>query len=125
MLLRFLMTDDPGQHAKAVEFFRGRSAESPAYVSLLVFVETCWVMNRHYRINNRKISLLFHGLMDSREIAFEDPDFIASIFSADGFEKLDISDYVIAAMATKAGCLKTVTFDNAAARRVPHMELLA
>lgn len=82
-------------------------------------------MNKSYRIDNRKIALLFQGLLESREIVFEDPDFVASVFTADRLEKFDIADHVIAALAKKAGCLKTVTFDQKAARYISGMELLA
>lgn len=82
-------------------------------------------MSKSYRIDNPKIALLFQGLLESREIVFEDPDFVGSIFAADRLEKFDIADHVIAALAKKAGCLKTVTFDRQAARYVSGMELLA
>ncbi|CDZ35052.1 Hypothetical protein NGAL_HAMBI1145_26550 [Neorhizobium galegae bv. officinalis] len=125
VLLRFLMTDDPKQYESAVEFFRSRSAENPAYISLFVFAEACWVMRKRYGYKNQEIASLFRGLLESRELVFEDPDFIETMFLADGFGKFDVADYMIAELAKRIGCSKTVTFDKTAARYIPGMELLA
>ncbi|WP_247138409.1 PIN domain-containing protein [Neorhizobium sp. BETTINA12A] len=125
VLLRFLMTDDPKQYESAVEFFRSRSAENPAYISLFVFTEACWVMRKSYGYKNQEIASVFRGLLESRELVFEDSDFIEIMFLADGFGKFDVADYLIAELAKRIGCSKTVTFDKTAARYVPGMELLA
>ncbi len=125
VLLRFLMTDDLKQYESAVEFFRSRSAENPAYISLFVFAEACWVMRKRYGYKNQEIASLFRGLLESRELVFEDSDFIETMFLADGFGKFDVADYMIAELAKRIGCSKTVTFDKTAARYIPGMELLA
>ncbi|CAD7041400.1 PIN domain-containing protein [Pseudorhizobium endolithicum] len=124
VLLRFLMKDDPKQHASAAEFFRARSSESPAYISLFVFAEACWVMSRSYGFKNQQIATVFLGLLDSREVVFEDPALMREVFSAAGLTSFDVADYLVAEYAKRAGCLATVTFDIKAARTVPGMELL-
>lgn len=125
VLLRFLLADDPKQHEIVVDFFQQRSPESPAYISLFVFAEACWVMSRSYGLTNGAISGIFLGLMDSREIQFEDAGFIEELFKAPEFANFDIADYLVAEFAFLAGCEKTVTFDRDAVKHIPGMELLA
>ena len=81
-------------------------------------------MRKSYGYQNEQIASLFQALLESRELVFEDSDFIGSLFSADGFSKFDIADYLTAGLAKRAGCQNTVTFDKTAARYIPGMELL-
>lgn len=125
VLLRFLLADDPRQHESAGDFFRKRSSEDPAYISLFVFAEACWVMSRSYGFKNHQIATVFAGLLESREVVFEDPGLIEDLFQAEELIRFDIADYLVAEFARRGGCSKTVTFDRDAARHVTGMELLA
>jgi predicted nucleic-acid-binding protein len=82
-------------------------------------------MNRSYGFRNHQIAALFQGLMESREILFEDATFMKDMFAVPEFLRFDIAGYLVAEFAKRAGCLTTVTFDRAAARHIPGMELLA
>ena len=46
ILLRYVVRDDPEQLEKAANFFRERTTEDPAYVSLIVVAEMIWVLRR-------------------------------------------------------------------------------
>jgi len=124
ILVRHLTRDDPQQSDVAERFFRTRSSSDPAFVSLVVVTEFCWVMKKSYAYRNAQICVSFQQLLRSDEFRFEDDDFLTTLFFGPVFRG-DIADYVIAHIANKKGCTKTLTFDQAAAKNIPGMELLA
>lgn len=126
VLLRFILADHAVQFETVKSFLRTRSLDDPAFISLFVFAETSWVLRRRYGYANDVIAATFRQLLAVEEFFFEDEHFLDDLLSED--EKIrggDISDYVVSYIATRSGCLKTVTFDRNAARTVPGMELLA
>ena len=123
VLLRFVLRDDEGQFAKASEFLGSRTPDDPAFVSLIVLVELAWTLRQRYGRSRSDIHSLVATLLEAREIAFEDEGELSSIL-ANG-ERGDLADHLIAYSAKRAGCVKTVTFDRAAAKAIPSMELLA
>ncbi len=125
VILRFILADDPIQYELSKRLIRSRSLEAPAYVSLLVFAEACWVLRSRYGYENAVIAETFRELLAAEELVFEDEDFLEGLLTNERAYGGDIADYVIAHLAARAGCLKTVTFDREAARRIPGMELLS
>jgi predicted nucleic-acid-binding protein len=126
VLLRFILADHAVQFETVKSFLRTRSLDDPAFISLFVFAETSWVLRRRYGYANDVIAATFRQLLAVEEFFFEDEHFLDDLLSED--EKIrggDISDHVVSYIATRSGCLKTVTFDRNAARTVPGMELLA
>ena len=123
ILVRHLIRDDPQQSDAVARFFQARSSSDPAFVSLVV-TEFCWVMKKSYVYKNAQIFESFQQLLRSDEFQFEDDDFLTTLFFGPVFRG-DIADYVIAHIADRRGCSKTITFDQAAAKTVPGMELLA
>lgn len=126
VLLRFILADHAVQFETVKSFLRTRSLDDPAFISLFVFAETSWVLRRRYGYANDVIAATFRQLLAVEEFFFEDEYFLDDLLSED--EKIrggDISDHVVSYIATRSGCLKTVTFDRNAARTVPGMELLA
>ena len=124
VLLRFILADDPKQLESVKAFLEARSAEDPAFISLLVLAEACWVLKRQYRYPNDIIAGTFRELMSAEELLFEDEAFIDGLLIEEARLVVDISDYIIAYAAAKVGCRFTVTFDQKAAKSVPGMELL-
>lgn len=123
MLLRFVIRDDENQFAKARDFLNSRSADDPAFISLIVLVEFVWTLRQRYGRNRREVLSLVTILLETRELAFEDEDELSTII-ADA-DRGELADHLISYCARRAGCSATVTFDQGAAKAVPAMELLA
>ncbi|HTO33695.1 MAG TPA: PIN domain-containing protein [Pararhizobium sp.] len=126
VLLRFILADHAGQFEAVKRFLSSRSLDEPAFISLFVFAETSWVLRRRYGYANSVIAATFRQLLTVEEFFFEDEPFLDDLLSEE--EKIrvgDISDHVLAYIAARSGCWKTVTFDRDAARTIPGMELLA
>ena len=124
VLLRFVFADHPAQFQLAKAFIEERSLNEPAYISLLVFAETCWVLRRRYGYANSVIASTFRMLLDTEELLFEDEDFLDQLLAEGRDYGGGLSDHVVAHLSNRSGCTKTVTFDRTAARSVPGMELL-
>lgn len=125
VLLRFLLADDPEQFDIAKTFVSQRSIDDPAFVSLVVVAEMAWVLKRRYRFTNEDIIKVLRKLLPSEQFLFEDEDRLYAMTEDDLMVHIDLSDRIIAYLASRQGATHTVTFDRAAARSIPGMELLA
>lgn len=122
VLLRFVLRDDEMQFQKASRFFNSRTADDPAFVSLIVLAELVWALRRRYGYSRNEARSLVATLLETAELSFEDETSISRIV-ADA-ERGDLADHLIAYSAKRAGCNSTVTFDQKA-QHIPGMELLA
>lgn len=123
VLLRFVLRDDEGQFTRASAFFNSRTADDPAFVSLIVLAEFVWALRRRYQYSRAEARSLVATLLETSEISFEDEVSLSRIVAEAG--QGDLADHLISYSARRAGCASTVTFDQKAAARVPAMELLA
>jgi predicted nucleic-acid-binding protein len=123
VLLRYVLRDDEGQFAKAAAFFRTRTAQDPAFVSLIVLAEFAWALRQRYRYSRADIHSLVETLLETAEMVFEDETALAAVVAE--AEHGDLADHLISYSARRAGCDSTVTFDTEATRRISSMELLA
>ena len=72
VLVRYLAQDDAQQSARATHLIEQEVSDtSPAFVSLVVLVETCWVMQRLYQASKRDICELVRDLLDSRQLLID------------------------------------------------------
>ncbi|AYD02075.1 type II toxin-antitoxin system VapC family toxin [Neorhizobium sp. NCHU2750] len=124
VLVRFLVDEQSEQSEAARRFLSERSADSPAYISAVVLAETVWVLNRRMRYPMATIVQVLQDLLAADCLLVEHTEELDALFSQ-GDVAGDLPDYLIAWAARRAGCGHTVTFDKAAARRIPGMELLA
>ncbi|MBN9077593.1 MAG: hypothetical protein BGN87_11075 [Rhizobiales bacterium 65-79] len=125
ILLRFYVADDSAQHAAAAAFFAARSERSPAYISLVVLVEFVWSLRRTYGYGWDGIHALLGALTTARDIRLERQDIVTDALSLAIEANSGLVDNIVA-LANKAdGCTSTMTFDKAAVRHIPSMELLS
>ena len=113
-LVRILTGDDALQSAAATAFIQ---AEGPAWVSLVVLVETIGVLESVYERSKSQLVHALHRILDNRELAVEDPAVACAAldrYQARG--KLDFGDCLILEVARKAGHLPLATFDKALAK---------
>lgn len=94
------------------------------FVSLVVFVETVWVLRRVRGYRNDRIAAALSRLLMSDDFMFEEQEFLTDLLSDGSRIEADIPDHVIGHLARKAGCSHTVTFDKDAAKAVDSMKLL-
>lgn len=124
VLVRVFVPDVPLQTRRALAFLDDRSPEDPAFVSAVVVVELVWVLRRAYGFSLPSIHVALRSLFDSANIHIERFELIRDAVAVAQTRNADIADCIISAIADKAGCAHTVTFDVPASRRVPSMELL-
>jgi predicted nucleic-acid-binding protein len=125
VLVRFLVDDDPAQNERARAFLSSRSFDDPVFVSAVTLAETVWLLNRRLKFPIASVIAMLRDLLASEGLVVEYADELGQLIGGDGTPGTDIADYLIAWAGRSAGCARTVTFDRAAAKSVPGMELLA
>jgi predicted nucleic-acid-binding protein len=125
VLLRFHVADNTAQHAAAAAFFADRSERSPAYISLVVLVEFVWSLRRTYGYGWDDIHALLGALTTARDICFERQDVVVDALSIAIEANSGLVDNIVALANRADGCTSTVTFDKAAVRGIPSLELLS
>ena len=115
VLLRYLTQDDAAEAARATRLIeRELSERAPGFISLVVLVETCWVLKRIYGVAPAEISTTVRDLLDTRQLTIERRAAVARALERAGAG--NVADALIADIALDAGCSRVVTFDRKAAR---------
>jgi predicted nucleic-acid-binding protein len=117
VVMRLLVSDDAEQTRRARKLIaQSLDREEPVLVSLLVLIESEWVLRSSYGFKRDAVLGMFRALLEARELSFEDePAVEEALFhwkdSACGF-----ADCLITAHYRQLGCRATATFDAKAAR---------
>jgi predicted nucleic-acid-binding protein len=123
ILVRFLVHDDEKQYERVERFFTERTVGDPVFVTLVVVVETVWVLRRRYRFGAEAIARAMLALLGADEVVIQAPDVVRrAIRDAEG-TGVDLADAIIAQLGIDADCDAMVTFDRRAAE-LPGMRLL-
>ncbi|PZO77281.1 MAG: VapC toxin family PIN domain ribonuclease [Mesorhizobium amorphae] len=125
VLTRLLVNDDASQHETARRFFSERSRGSPAFISAVALVETCWTLQRRYGYGRDLINEQLRAMLSSDDFHFEHGERLADLLDRGERTNLDVADHLVSWSGLAAGCSHTVTFDRGAAKRVEGMELVA
>ena len=73
VLVRFLVRDDEAQFEKARRLIKREvGAEEDVFVSLMVLLETEWVLRSRYSLRKKEIMDALAGLLEATEIQLED-----------------------------------------------------
>ncbi|MDR1188088.1 MAG: PIN domain-containing protein [Bifidobacteriaceae bacterium] len=123
VLVRHLMDDDPVQSPIAHAAMARLTPFQPGYVSLVVLVETLWVLRRSFRVSHERATATTRALLAARDLVLQEPGAVAQALAVAEQTDSEVPDALIAALALEAGCERTWTFDFRAARRFG-MELL-
>ncbi|MBB1599004.1 PIN domain-containing protein [Variovorax sp. UMC13] len=123
VLVRYLAQDDPKQSAIATRFIETQLDERvPGFISLVVLVELCWVLERIYAATPTEIGEMVDDLLNTPTFHLQNREAVheatrqlltARNTKAQG---AGFADRVIAQVALKEGCSSTVSFDRAAVR---------
>ena len=113
VLIRLLTRDDAKQTASA-EAFIG----SGAWVSHLVLVEACWVLDSVYELAAAQIATAVEMLLSHESLTLQDPEVVAAALAL--YRKraaLGFSDCMVLEVARKAGHLPLGTFDRSLSKQ--------
>jgi len=115
VMARYVMRDDPRQTARADSVILSLTTRDPGYLSLVVLVELWWVLRRTYLRSASECQRLFEEILRTDELVVENEQSVSQALSAVG-GGADFADSLISALAQKAGCRTTVTFDKQASQ---------
>jgi predicted nucleic-acid-binding protein len=117
VLVRYLTQDDRAQAARATRLIeRELSEREPGHISLIVLVETCWVLRRLYGASPEELRATVRDLLDTRQFSIEQRVAVVQALAKLEEKSGDLADALIVQVAAAAGCEKTVTFDKSAAK---------
>ena len=123
VLVRYLAQDDAAQSAKATRLIEGELNQRQAgFISLIVLVETCWVLKRLYDATPTELRETVNDLVDARQLNVERRPLVSRALARlaklaeSAAATADIADALITEIAADAGCERTMTFDKAAAK---------
>jgi predicted nucleic-acid-binding protein len=115
VLVRYLTRDDKSQYEKARRLIDRELAKGePVLVSLLVLLETEWVLRSRYELAKEDIVTAFSALLDTVDLAFEDEPSLESAVYSWKDSGTDFADCLIEARNRRLGCRATATFDGKA-----------
>jgi len=117
VLVRFLVQDDRVQFARAQRLLarEARRGES-VLVSLLVLLETEWMLRSRYGLAKSEIADALSALLDSVELRVEDETAVEQALFTWRDSGADFADCLIGARNRRLGCAATATFDARAAK---------
>jgi predicted nucleic-acid-binding protein len=73
VVMRLLVSDDAEQTRRARKLIEQSLArEEPVLVSLLVLIESEWVLRSSYGFKRDAVLSMFRALLEARELSFED-----------------------------------------------------
>ena len=115
VLVRYLTRDDKSQYEKARRLIDREVAKGePVLVSLLVLLETEWVLRSRYELAKADIVTAFSALLDTADLAFEDEPSVENAVYSWKDSAADFADCLIEARNRRLGCRATATFDGRA-----------
>jgi predicted nucleic-acid-binding protein len=117
VLVRYLAQDDPAQSARATELIEQRlSEQDPGFVSVVAMAETVWVLERAYGLAAGEVATAIERILQADALVVEAEQEVFTAMMALRQGRGTFADALIAALGSKAGCARTVTFDRKALR---------
>ena len=117
ILIRYLAQDDPVQSPKAREIIEDRlTEEEPGFVSIVAMVETVWVLDRSYGLTPRQIAAAVERILQAEVLVVENEQEVFTAMVALKQGRGSFADALIAELGSRAGCVRTLTFDHKALR---------
>jgi predicted nucleic-acid-binding protein len=115
VLVRYLTRDDKAQYERARRLIERELAKSePVLVSLLVLLETEWVLRSRYKLAKKDVVTAFSALLDTADLALEDEPSIENAVYSWKDSAADFADCLIEARNRRLGCRATASFDGGA-----------
>jgi predicted nucleic-acid-binding protein len=125
ILLRYLTQDDPKQSPRATEIIEGRlTDQEQGFVSIASILEIVWVLKSLFKRSRQEIANDIEMLLaaDTLEVQNEQEVYYAVVSLRNGIGTFE--DALIGALGALRGCSATLTFDEAAAKRLHGFQLV-
>ena len=116
VLVRYIMQDDARQAAKANKLMESLTAREPGFIALVSVVELVWVLSSAYDLKRSRIVQALDLMLRSTQLVVDQADQVLRALRAYDAGKADFADCLIERTAAAAGCVRTMTFDVAAAK---------
>ena len=115
VLVRILIRDDAEQFARAEELIRReRDARRPVLISLLVLLETEWVLRSCYKLSKAEILATLDRLLNSCDVCFEDESTVVGALFIWRDAPTQLADCLICLRYRELKCRATGSFDASA-----------
>lgn len=115
VLVRYLVRDDALQFVKAQRLISRESARGePVLISLLVLLETEWVLRSRYELSKPEILSTFSALLEVADLVIEDESSVELALYSWKDSVADFADCLVEARNRRLGCEATATFDSKA-----------
>src|SRR5260370_31467328 len=117
VVIRLIISDDAEQTRRARKLVEeALSHDEPVLVSLLVLLESEWVLRIRYGFNREALLSIFRALLEARELSFEDEPALEEALFRSKDSTPGFSYCLLTAHNRQIGCRATATFDGTAAR---------
>ena len=117
VLVRFLVRDDPQQFERARRLIKREvGGGETVLISLLVLLETEWVLRSRYGLAKAEIAAALSALLDAAELQFEDEPSVEEAVFTWKDSATEFADCLISARRRARGCRATATFDARASK---------
>ncbi len=116
VLVRYITRDDEEQARRARELVDTLSATSPGFITTVVVAELWWVLGGFYRFSATQRCDVVEELLASAEVVVQDTALV-SLAVGRARAGADLADALVHATAAAAGAVRTMTFDQNAAKR--------
>jgi predicted nucleic-acid-binding protein len=115
VLVRFLVRDDEAQYERARRLIRREAqAGEPVCISLVVLLETEWVLRSRYHLSKAEILGTFSDLLSAVDLTFEDEAAVEEALFVWQDATAQFADCLIGARYRALGSSATATFDAGA-----------
>ena len=112
VLVRFLVRDHEAQFERARRLIKREVGTGEAVlISLLVLLETEWVLRSRYGLQKTEITDAISALLDAAELEFEDEPAIEEALYVWKDSAAEFADCLIGAHHRRLGCRTIATFD--------------
>ena len=112
VLVRFLMRDHEAQFERARRLIKREvGAQERVLISLMVLLETEWVLRSGYGLQKTHIIAAISGLLDATELELEDEPAVEEALYLWKDSTAAFADCLIGAHHRRLGCRATATFD--------------
>ena len=117
VLVRFLVRDHEAQFERARRLIKREiGAQEGVLISLMVLLETEWVLRSRYALQKTHIIDAISGLLDATELELEDEPAVEEALYLWKDSAADFADCLIGAHHRRLGCRATATFDARAVK---------
>lgn len=121
VLVRYLTQDDPRQSSAATRLIETElSDKKPGFISLMVLVELCWVLERLYSARSDEIADTIADMLGTSHFQLQERESVQAALEQWRRQRKSngagLPDMLIAQVALKFGCTRVFSFDKMAVR---------